>query len=1310
MRKGDSVKRRKSFREVNPEAAEMWAYDLNPPEITPDNVSSYSDKEVYFRCLENPKHVFKKVIKTMTSKRDGHNVGCLYCGPNAKIPFPGENDLFSVIKEAKKFWDVEKNELNPFQLFPYSAKRAYFTCPEKKHTEYRKIADFSKSPVCQTCRQEKNLLITELPLTEVFWDKERNSMPLDQVIRSLREVFYFKCPACGFEWKERPGNWRKRQHCKCCGFDGTEGSQERNKKLVEEYGIITFRMAYPEEAEWWDYSKNGEDTPDNTVSKSGKKFYFNCKKENHSFMKSGYDFSRREGCPCCNTPNWANRKTLFEAIPQAIEMWDYEKNNGLDPDKLYPNSLEEIWFTCSERQHSFQKKLVHFKQRPYCMECKKIENSIYYKEPLMLKFWDYENNTVSPKEVLANDKEIEINWKCPDCGYKWTQKAMHRKSAKKGKCPCCDMGRVFDENSKNAGNTLLNRRPEVAKFWDYELNKGTPDKISHKSDKQAYLKCCQNSSHSSFKIKVSSIPQNPPYGCPQCEQEYQESILLVNVCPQIRTMWDDALNPEVDINTLKNWQNESVNLRCLNGHVFSRRISSYVKNQNCPYCMMDTVAKNPDLVKQWNFKRNKHIDINLTSSSSKELVWWKCRKCGYEWQAQIVTRKLGKGLCPCCEHRNIVVEGITDLFSLLPETREQYDFEKNKDIDFTKLSVASSESVWWKCNICNHEWRVPPASRTIAEDDQKYRLRECPACAGKARSISYGEQYPNLAERFCEELNGLSLYDITSSKYSRVSYWWHCDVCEENFQSVIGAMIRSRTAKTKGCSYCSGSKVLREKSFAALHPFEMEEYSPENEIDPYTVTEFSGKTAKWICRNNPEHKWSSTFNSRAKQEGLCPICKEYKYKNMLYELYPEFEQYYDAEKNERPFKSYAVKSAMSVWWKCEKEHSFKQQINSFTCAGKFNCPICNNTVLLKGFNDLLSRDKDLALEYDTKKNKVSPDEILISSTDPTTWWICNEEGHEFQKSVHYRVTRSRNCPVCNKKLVIKGVNDYASQYPDVLNIWDTEKNEVYPDQFSNGHNDWYHFKCREGHEYIALLDTEKNNDFVCLICEKKLLQVGVNSLIDTKPELIPEWSDKNERPMSEFFDTSNFRALWKCRICAGEYRENICDREFGDDSCPYCNKKKVLPGVNTLEVIKPELIPEWSDENERPMSDFLDTAYYKAIWNCQTCKGEYITSIREREAGDDACPYCSNRKVLPGVNSFKQRHPDLIKEWNWINNYLLTDPDEILDRYNEPLWWNCPKCGETYLCSPKKRLYYQKRHMESCTYCKGYRRKRRHFI
>ena len=43
--------------------------------------------------------------------------------------------------------------------------------------------------------------------------------------------------------------------------------------------------------------------------------------------------------------------------------------------------------------------------------------------------------------------------------------------------------------------------------------------------------------------------------------------------------------------------------------------------------------------------------------------------------------------------------------------------------------------------------------------------------------------------------------------------------------------------------------------------------------------------------------------------------------------------------------------------------------------------------------------------------------------------------------------------------------------------------------------------------------------------------------------------------------------------------------------------------------------------------------------------------IQERSTSH--CPYCSNMKVLPGFNSFKVKHTDLMDEWDSINNYLL---------------------------------------------------------
>ena len=39
-----------------------------------------------------------------------------------------------------------------------------------------------------------------------------------------------------------------------------------------------------------------------------------------------------------------------------------------------------------------------------------------------------------------------------------------------------------------------------------------------------------------------------------------------------------------------------------------------------------------------------------------------------------------------------------------------------------------------------------------------------------------------------------------------------------------------------------------------------------------------------------------------------------------------------------------------------------------------------------------------------------------------------------------------------------------------------------------------------------------------------------------------------------------------------------------------------------------------------------------------------------------------------------------------------------------------PVCTHDYKCSPKQRILYQKRNMDACTFCKGLRRKERHYI
>lgn len=136
----------------------------------------------------------------------------------------------------------------------------------------------------------------------------------------------------------------------------------------------------------------------------------------------------------------------------------------------------------------------------------------------------------------------------------------------------------------------------------------------------------------------------------------------------------------------------------------------------------------------------------------------------------------------------------------------------------------------------------------------------------------------------------------------------------------------------------------------------------------------------------------------------------------------------------------------------------------------------------------------------------------------------------------------------------------------------------------------------------------------------------------------------------------------------------------------------------------------WSSNNEEPMSHYLNNSCYRALWKCPDCGGEYIRSIRDMATGNVDCVYCSMKEVLPGVNSFAVLHPALMNEWNHLDNYLLCDPNQILDNCITPVWWTCPVCAHDYNCSPKQRIFYQKRNMDACTFCKGLRRKERHYI
>ena len=127
----------------------------------------------------------------------------------------------------------------------------------------------------------------------------------------------------------------------------------------------------------------------------------------------------------------------------------------------------------------------------------------------------------------------------------------------------------------------------------------------------------------------------------------------------------------------------------------------------------DLETVEPDLALEWHPTKNDLSPKDVTKGSGKK-VWW-LGKCGHEWEATISDRNNGNG-CPFCSgHR--VLKGFNDLLSQKPSDAEDWDYEKNKEIEPFSIAAKSGRKVWWKCKKCGFEWETSPHDK-----------KACPNC------------------------------------------------------------------------------------------------------------------------------------------------------------------------------------------------------------------------------------------------------------------------------------------------------------------------------------------------------------------------------------------------------------------------------------------------------------------------------------------------------------------------------------------------------------------------------------------------------
>lgn len=430
--------------------------------------------------------------------------------------------------------------------------------------------------------------------------------------------------------------------------------------------------------------------------------------------------------------------------------------------------------------------------------------------------------------------------------------------------------------------------------------------------------------------------------------------------------------------------------------------------------------------------------------------------------------------------------------------------------------------------------------------------------------------------------------------------------------------------------------------------------------------------------------------------------------------YPDLLSEWDYDRNGSitPY-GLTIGSGKKVWWKCSKCGNSWDATISNRKRGT-GCPYCSIPAkkVLQGFNDLKTKYPEIAREWHpTRNGEKTPDSVLCGSAKKV-WWLC-ERGHEYEQSIINRVNGG-NCPYCSHQKLLEGFNDFATEHPELLGEWDTEKNTLKPNSIMSHSHYKAWWKCPFGHSYQAWMDNRCGTTHSgCPICDKenhtsfpeqalyyyvkKSFPDAINSdksAIGMELDIyIPSlrvaieydgknWHSKNEYELEKNSSCkrSKIRLIRVRESGLKLYNDCVClirDDNRTDESLSSVIEKVLAEiGASTdidIDVKRdaasiyssyiksrkeqsllssyPDLSKEWHPtKNGRLSPEMVAPMTNKKVWWLGACGHEWMMSVQDRTNQNCGCPVCSGKRIIPGENDLLSQYPELCKEWDYEKN------------------------------------------------------------
>lgn len=566
--------------------------------------------------------------------------GCPYC--NGFKVLKGFNDISTTNPELVKEWDFENNSISINEVSKGSSKVVFWKC-KKGHSYEMSVHIKSKGEGCPICANKRllrgyNDLATIYPEIALEFHKTKNGKikPSD-IIAGTKKEYWWKCCKCNYEWKEKLNNRVKNKGCPVCN----------NRTIVK--GVNDIFTKKPELENEWDFEKNVLN-PYEFNPYSRKKVFWVCKK-GHKWKATIVDRYRGTGCPKCNEERKISlpEKTLLFYIQRSIKnvvanykdktldkfeidiyLSDYKI--GIEYDGIYGHS------TSSGVKRDVKKNILCKENGIKLIRVREFgcpKTDFAYKEYMIKKDEKFSRTLKNVLSIVEKLTKIEIPFNEEDYNNKK------------------DLGEIYSliDYSEKA-NSLAYKYPDVAKLWHPTKNgRLTPDNVKYGSSKVVWWKgkCGHEWTN---RINYETVSGK----CPICTgkrvlKKYND---LETVNPKLAEELDNNLNGGYVGDKYSAGSGKIVWWKCSKcNHSWRASIVSRKRGNGCPICSnrkviqgYNDILSNKQFKKEWSYKKNNLNPQELSSHSYKK-VWWKCKKCGYEWITSPAKRISGNG-CPEC--------------------------------------------------------------------------------------------------------------------------------------------------------------------------------------------------------------------------------------------------------------------------------------------------------------------------------------------------------------------------------------------------------------------------------------------------------------------------------------------------------------------------------------------------------------------------------------------------------------------------------------------------------------------------------------